>query len=373
MAVHPDRAGAVAVAEHAAVHLGAELAHFRALSLGRQPPGRVVERLDLLRDGEVLIGHGAVGDLGVNERHMQRAMTEQGGDRLQRHAAVDRLGGQRVPEPVRRNPADSGGFGGLGHRGVHPRFRDLPPLLNEDQLGAQPLRPLGQPLAEQFLKLRVQRDITVGVQLADRHVQPVCGTDLHDRVGGERQVLALPQAGPGQELHGQPHERVLISAGGLQQLGRRCVIEEPGQRLVGDREVRGQHRHPGGGVGDVPFDQPGEEAAQRAEPVLDRVPVQRAAAAGRPLRQPELVFLDVAPAQVGDAPGGRIAFGGKAGELPQRGLDVVHPARTKRRSQLRQVVLHGGAHDRRHRRPRRSAGTGLGPAALAGSSSVTPA
>ncbi len=56
----------------------------------------------------------------------------------------------------------------------------------------------------------------------------------------------------------------------------------------------------------------------------------------------------------------------KAGELPQRGLDVVQPARSQRGGQLRQTVLHGGPHRGRHLRPRRGAGIGLGPGVLAG-------
>jgi len=35
VAVHPDRARAVAVAEHPAVHLGAQFAHLGALGVGR--------------------------------------------------------------------------------------------------------------------------------------------------------------------------------------------------------------------------------------------------------------------------------------------------------------------------------------------------
>jgi hypothetical protein len=60
--VHFDRASAVAVAEHAAVHLPAELGHLRTLGVRRQPARGVVEGLHLLRDGKVLVGHGPVGD-----------------------------------------------------------------------------------------------------------------------------------------------------------------------------------------------------------------------------------------------------------------------------------------------------------------------
>ena len=45
------------------------LRHLGALGVRGQLLGPGVERLDLLRDGEVLVGDGAVGDAGVDERH----------------------------------------------------------------------------------------------------------------------------------------------------------------------------------------------------------------------------------------------------------------------------------------------------------------
>ena len=134
---------------------------------------------------------------------------------------------------MRRNTPDASNFGGFRDRGVDPRDRDRPTLLDEDQLAAQLFWPFREPLVEQFLQLRVQGDVTVGVQFAQRDVQPVGRTDLHDGVGGQRQVLALAHTGSGEELDREPHERVVVGTGGLQQLGRRGVVEEPGQGFVG--------------------------------------------------------------------------------------------------------------------------------------------
>src|SRR5216684_3289327 len=111
-----------------------------------------------------------------------------------------KLGGQRVPEPVRADVADSGGAGGFGDG------------------------PVGEPGVEEVFELGVQRDVAAGAELAERDVQPVGGADLHDRVDGEVQELAFAQAGAGQELHGQVDERVRVGAGGLQQLGERAVV-----------------------------------------------------------------------------------------------------------------------------------------------------
>ncbi len=101
----------------------------------------------------------------------------------------------------------------------------------------------GEPGVEEVFELGVQRDIAVGAQLAERHVQPVGGADLHDRVDGEVEEFAFAQPGAGQEFHGQADERVGVGAGGLQQLGERAVVEEAGQRLVAQRQVAGEHQH----------------------------------------------------------------------------------------------------------------------------------
>src|SRR6266513_6360120 len=81
VAVQPDGPGAVAVAEHALVHFGAELAHLGALGAGGQVLRGVVEGLDLLRHREVLLGHGAVGDAGIDHGHPHRSMAQKGGYR----------------------------------------------------------------------------------------------------------------------------------------------------------------------------------------------------------------------------------------------------------------------------------------------------
>ena len=60
VAVHLDGPRAVAVTEHAAVHLVAQFAHFVAFVVAVQVTGVVVERFNLLGDSEVLVGDGLV-------------------------------------------------------------------------------------------------------------------------------------------------------------------------------------------------------------------------------------------------------------------------------------------------------------------------
>ena len=62
VAVQADGSGAVAVAEHSAVHLDTELAHFGAFGVGGQCARLVVEGFNLFADGEVFVGDGAVGN-----------------------------------------------------------------------------------------------------------------------------------------------------------------------------------------------------------------------------------------------------------------------------------------------------------------------
>jgi hypothetical protein len=78
------------------VVLGAHALHGRPLGLRAEHRGLGVEGLDLGRHGVVLVGHGAVGDAGVADRHPQRPVAQQRRDRLEAHPPVDGLGGQRV-------------------------------------------------------------------------------------------------------------------------------------------------------------------------------------------------------------------------------------------------------------------------------------
>ncbi|HEV2068704.1 MAG TPA: hypothetical protein VGR26_02800 [Acidimicrobiales bacterium] len=68
MAVHLRRAFAPAVAEQAVVLL-AEPAHVGSLGVGRE--ATAVEVVDAGGDVEVLLGHGAIRDAGVDEGHLQ--------------------------------------------------------------------------------------------------------------------------------------------------------------------------------------------------------------------------------------------------------------------------------------------------------------
>ena len=87
--------------------------------------------------------------------------------------------------------------------------------------------------------MRVQGNVAVVAQLAQRHVQPVGGADLHHGIDCEIEEFTLAQAGAGQEFDTQAHERVGVGAGGLQQFG-----EAASSRKRGNRSSRtGGRRH----------------------------------------------------------------------------------------------------------------------------------
>jgi hypothetical protein len=120
-----------------------------------------------------------------------------------------------------RSPADGGVDAGL---------RDGPAVVGEHQLSGL-AGSLGEPLAEQCLHGGVERDVAVGVQLADGDVEPFAVTDPHDRVGGHAEELALAQPGAGQDLDGYPVEQGWQLAGGGQQSNGAGVVRQPGQRI----------------------------------------------------------------------------------------------------------------------------------------------
>jgi len=117
VAVHLDGSGAVAVAEHASVHLGAQVAHLGAFVGGGELLGLAVEGFDFLGGGEVLVSDGLVGDAGVDHGHCEGLVAEERGDRVDAHASVDGLGGEGVSQLVWGDVADAG-VGGDSAEGV---------------------------------------------------------------------------------------------------------------------------------------------------------------------------------------------------------------------------------------------------------------
>jgi len=101
---------------------------------------------------------------------------------------------------------DPGGLGGLvqvaGDAVAVGRLAVLPRQQQRVAHGHVTLPVVG----DQGHQLRVQRDVAVVAQLADRDVQPVPGADLHDRIVLQGDELADRQAGPDQDFTDDPDE-----------------------------------------------------------------------------------------------------------------------------------------------------------------------
>ena len=82
-------------------------------------------------------------------------MSEQSGDRLEAHPAVDRLGGERVAELVRRDVTDAGPLGDSRERAVDADMRNRPPVVGEHEARAESLRPGREPVVEELFQLWV--------------------------------------------------------------------------------------------------------------------------------------------------------------------------------------------------------------------------
>ena len=203
-----------------------------------------------------------------------------------------------MPELVRVDVGEAGGGAG---------FVDQPgdgvPVQRAAVLAGQQQRVVGGDVggavvADEGDQVRVQRQVPVVVQLADRDVEPVSGADEHDRVGGKRGELADAQSGAQQHLHHDADQHPRFGLSGAQQLGRGGVVEGFGQRVVLAGQVAGDDRHPVGCVGPVPLADAHEEHPQGAQPVRQRRGSEPGRGAAGADRKPADEVLDVATVDV---------------------------------------------------------------------------
>ena len=148
-------------------------------------------------------------------------MAEQGGDRFQAHAAVDRLGGQGVAELVGVDVGQAGGGAGpVDHPGDGMPAGRAAVFAGQQQrviCGDVP-GPVGIDEGDQ---LGVQGQVAVLAELANRDMQPGPGADEHDGIGAQAGVFADPQPSAQQHLHGDADQHPAITLGRAQQPGGR--------------------------------------------------------------------------------------------------------------------------------------------------------
>ena len=108
-------------------------------------------------------------------------MSEQRHQRLQRDAGVDQGGGVGVTQLVRGDVVEPGGLGGSVEFGADRVLRQPPAVVGEQELGRPPVAGVGHrpPVAadlrdvvDQREDLGVERDHPLGVELAERDLQP---------------------------------------------------------------------------------------------------------------------------------------------------------------------------------------------------------
>ena len=200
----------------------------------------------------------------------------------------------------------------------------------------------GAVLVDQGDQVRVQRQVAVLAELADRDVQPRAGADLHDRVGLQAGVLADPQAGAQQHLHRDAHEQALVVLRGAQQFRGAGIVERFRQRVVGAGQVAGEHRHLRRGLVPAPFVQADEEHPQRAEPVDDGAGGQPRLVLPGAGGEPGLVVLDVAAGDLRGTGHLGCGLGQERGETAQGQVRAADAARPQHAADLGQVAAHRG-------------------------------
>ncbi len=228
---------------------------------------------------------------------------------------------------------------------VDARRGDATTPFEEQILGSQRCWSQSDPVIEERLELGVQRDVAVGVEFADRDVQPIRRADLNDRVDGEVDQFTFAHSGSGQELNGETNEWVGVGSGGDEQFGGSGVVEEAWQRLIEDRRVAGEHQDPSGDVIAAPFTEPFEAGSQRAHMSSDRHFRQCPAATRRSDSgtggQVRLVGLDVCAGDVRDAGHVGIVIVQEHRELAQHRLDANDRGWAQRHRDLVQVAEQG--------------------------------
>ena len=104
----------------------------------------------------------------------------------------------------------------------------------------------------------MKRDVAVVVELADRNPQP--GVPLSTTTASPARVHSSPTRIPVRDNSSiRSRSNGTATRGGGGESGGLGVVEEPGQRVIGDRDIDREDRHPHRRVGPVPLDDPIEE------------------------------------------------------------------------------------------------------------------
>lgn len=244
-------------------------------------------------------------------------MTEDGHQRLQRHAGVHKAGGVGVAQHVRGDAqrlAASAGQPGSGHR-VFEAVAQAVGAQTSTSLHEQELRgmsiprmgdwsltpPVTHPLVEGTESLGVEGNGALGGELAKGHLHPgAVRRRVPQTVELEIQQLSEAEAGAPQDAKSGAGEGVVEPADGCHQIPVDIGSERPWQRAVEARHVRGEEELASRPLCPTPDRDVLEEGAQIDDGVLGH--------AGRH----RLVPLTTTPARVGPCSRPRSLRGGSA-------------------------------------------------------------
>ncbi|MGA9279140.1 MAG: hypothetical protein WBV89_19485 [Ilumatobacter sp.] len=124
-----------------------------------------------------------------------------------------------MAELVRVDAADPGGLRDPPNHACDHVAVEAPAVEHHEPI--QVIGPVRLVVVESFDELRMEGDVAVVVQFADRHTQPVPAVHEHDCVGGQFAELADSQRGAGEHLDHPPSERILVGGGAHQVRGVR--------------------------------------------------------------------------------------------------------------------------------------------------------
>ncbi len=197
------------------------------------------------------------------------------------------------------------------------------------------------PVGNQVDEFRVQRDVAIVAELADRDVQRVMVADLDDRVC--RQVAELADAHPGarQEQHAELAERVGFGLGVVHERRHLVVVQELRERLGSGRDIAVDDRVAARCVVELPVDDAVEEHLHEPEALADCVRCQRLT--GREVDVGdalEFERLDVAAADIASASDRRVVNDHPEPEPDERVIHCQDRRRGQRDGLLGDVAAH---------------------------------
>jgi hypothetical protein len=165
-------------------------------------------------------------------------------------------------------------------------------------------------------QLRVEGDIAVIVQFADRDPEPIAVADAGDGIGLELAQLAHTHPRAGQQFDCDPTGNTRLGGQSTHEPCEVGVVEEAGQGFGAARDVTEKDRDFGRRVKPVPLGDADEEHTQHPEPAPERRLPQRRPTPARLGVLPQFERLDMRPVDIGHTGQSGVVAHQEPGENP---------------------------------------------------------